>query len=303
MSSGSTILLPELAEFVDKKQRRVYWWSLKKLPEPYVSFVTGSRMILFLVKNSPQQNPDNSAKNNKTWDPAAQYGGFKVSIVWIENGEAYAYQQIENPGPSRLVHLGTAISMKARVAAFVTIFTDLEAAIIETNPVRAAQALDAFHDGGFYYGKLTSLDAIGNMGERSIPTLRRLLSDVTLRLHNKILATMVRTGGSTVVPDLLKILNEELDFWSKQAPDLSVGWWNADLANQRNRLRGHYSMLLEALRQLQVIGCNEECKNVVTNTLELWKTTPALYDIGDGQIAKTCTALLEKYHLIGQTSR
>ena len=105
---------------------------------------------------------------------------------------------------------------------------------------------------------------------------------------------MVKAGGSTVTSDLLKIVNEELDYWSKQAPDLTVGWWNADPANPRKSLREHYIKLLEALRQLQVVGCNKECKNVVTNTLELWKTTPALHDIGDGQIARTCAVLLEK---------
>jgi len=295
MSPDSTILLPELAEFADKKLCSIHWWSLDELPEPYVRFVTGSRMILFLVKNSPQQGNDKLVLNNKTWRPVVQYGGFKVSIVWIENGEAYAYRQTFNPGPSRLEHVGTAISMKARIAAYVTILTDLEAAITETNPVRAAQTLKAFLEGGFHAGARTSLDAIGNMGERSLPTLRRLLSDVTLRhLHDEIIATMARAGESTVAPDLLKIVNEELDFWAKQAPDLTVGWWNADPANQRKLRREHYSKLLEALRQLQVIGCNEECRNVVTNTLELWKTTPALQDISDGQMAKTCVALLEK---------
>ena len=295
MSPGSTILLPELAEFADEQQRRIHWWGLDDLPEPYVRFVTGSRMMLFLVKNSDQQNLDKPVVNNKAWQSAAYFGGLKVSAVWIEHGEAYAYRQTVNPGPSLLEHFGTAIRMKARVAAYVTICTDLEAAIKETNPVHAAQTFSAFLDSDFHKGARVSLDAIGNMGECSLPTLRRLLSDVTLRhLHDEIIATMVRAGGSIVTPDLLKIVNKELDYWSRQAPDLTVGWWNADPANQRKLLREHYSKLLEALRQLQVIGCNEECKNVVTNTLKLWKTTPALHDIGDGQMARTCAALLEK---------
>ena len=304
ISPGSTMLLPELAEFAEKKQCRVHWWSLKELPEPYVRFVTGSRMILFLVKNSPQQRSDKPVVNNKTWQPAAQYGGFKVSVVWIENGEAYAYRQTGNPGPSRLEYFGTAIRMKARIAAYVTILADLEAAIKETNPVRAAQTFSAFLDSDFNQGARASLDAIGNMGECSLPILRRLLSDVTLRhLHDRIIATMVRAGGSNIISDLLKIVNEELDYWSGQAPELTVGWWNADPANQRKLLREHYSKLLEALRQLQVIGCNEECKSVVTDTLELWKTTPALHDIGDGQMARTCAALLEKVSSDRQTGR
>ena len=295
MSPGSTMLLPELAEFADEEQRRIHWWGLDDLPEPYVRFVTGSRMMLFLVKNSDQQNLDKPVVNNKAWQSAAYFGGLKVSAVWIEHGEAYAYQQTDNPGPSRLEHFGTAIWMKARVAAYVTICADLEAAIKETNPVRAAQTFNAFLDSDFHKGARASLDAIGNMGDRSLPTLRRLLSDITLlHLHDKIIATMVKAGGLTVTSDLLKIVNEELDYWSKQAPDLAVGWWNADPANQRKRLREHYSKLLEALRQLQVVGCNEKCRNAVTNTLDLWKTTPALHDIGDGQIARTCAASLEK---------
>src|SRR5215831_19752820 len=57
----------------------------------------GSRMILFL-KEQKVSGAGTSAK----WGPASAWGGIKVSVLWIDGGKAFCFQQSENPGPSAL---------------------------------------------------------------------------------------------------------------------------------------------------------------------------------------------------------
>ena len=56
----------------------------------------GSRMTLFLKK---QEGSD--AGTRMKWEPASR-GGMKVSILWIDGGKAFCFQQRMNPGPSEL---------------------------------------------------------------------------------------------------------------------------------------------------------------------------------------------------------
>ena len=289
LQPGSRLELQELAMFADEQSRLVHWWHAKELTEPYVQSVTGSRMVLFLLKAATTDNEGDG--HSAPWRPASFHGGFKVSVAWIERGEAYAYQQIFNPGPSRLEHLGTAIEMKARVASFVTIDSELEAAIQGRDPIRAGQAFHAFHRNKFHYAAKASLQSIGKMGINSLQTLRQLLNNITLRhRHPDIISAMVEAGGESVASDLTDIVAREFDFWSKQSPDLKAGWWNADPADRRRGLREHHSRLLQALRELEVFA-NAESRDVIARTRDLWQSNSALKEF---QIVDACDAVLTK---------
>ncbi len=292
---GSIIKVPELSEFADEAKRRIHGWNQTDLPEPYVRSVTGSNMVLFLVKKVPLTEQNESDTNDRIWRPATQFGNFQVSVAWVERGEVYVYRQTINPGPTRLEHWGTAISMKATIAGFVTLLTDLDMAVKEADPIRATQVLDACKERRFYDGIQASLDAMAAMGPRALPTFRQLLNNRDYApMNDKILNAMVKAGGPAVTDDLLQTINEALTYWSQQAPDLAKGWWNAEPVHQRAQRRAEYSELLQALRHLQDLPCDETCRDTIAKTLELWKTTPVLDDVGDSQIVKACTAILEK---------
>ena len=100
LAQGAELILTELAGFADERSRQVSWrGKTQDLPEPYVDLVTGSRMVLFLVKSAQPQEGKAADKQASVWKPASYAGqdGLKVSVVWIENGETYAFQQIMNP--------------------------------------------------------------------------------------------------------------------------------------------------------------------------------------------------------------
>ncbi len=278
--------------FAGEESRTVDWWGAKELPEPYVRSVSGRRMVLFLKKASTPN--DESGPDTTPWLPASYYneGGFKVAVAWIERGEVYAYQQVINPGPSRLVRLGTAVGMKASVASFVVIESDLQRAAEQRDPIRAAQAFRAFVRHSFPTGAGRSLRALGKMNEQALPVLRQQLADRGIRhWHPEIIAAMVKAGGNAAGQDLTKVVQEELEYWTECAPDLEAGWWNSDPAKTRKARQQHYSRLLEALRKLRSLDY-PQCLGVVAKTRELWESIPALGKVGDSQMIEACDKLV-----------
>lgn len=285
LKQGAEVILPELAAFAEKASRQVDWWGLTDLPPPYARYVTGSKMVLFMVKSEGGE-----------WVSAGYWGqgGFKISVAWIERGEAYAFKQVMNPGPTVLTHLRTGLEMKARIAAFVAIQTGLGQAVEENDPILAAQALRAFRREKSYYGSKAAIDSLSNMGKVAVPMLRQLLSDRTLSGHHRdIIPAMAAAGGEDVAGDFAAMLDDQLEFWSERAPGLKKGWWNADPANERSRLRREYGKLLAVLRALQPLG-HEPSGEVVSQMRDLWQSQPVLNSVSEGQVVEGCNAVLRE---------
>lgn len=295
LKPGSHVEVSKIAEFADEQKRRIpAWWDEAQVPEPYVRSVTGSKMVLFLIKAIDVPENKDAKPGAPAWIPASHYGdaGFKVSVVWFERGEAYAFQQIMNPGPIRLHHLRTAIEVKARIATHVMIESELDMAIDRNDPILAAQALRAFDGNKFHYGTVAAIESISQMGRDALPTLRQLLRDRTLRhRHPQIISAMVDAGDEAVAGDLADIVAAELEFWSKRAADLNEGRWNAGSTGQGPYPRERYSTLVHALRSLAPLR-HAGCRRVVELTRELWQSTPVLHMIGNGQVVKSCDKVL-----------
>ncbi len=296
LEQDTEVVLPELADFADAESRRVrYWGQRPDLPAPYVRAVTGSKIVLFLIKSEPTERASPSAPESFVWLPASHYGsqgGFKVAVAWIEKGEAYAFQQFINPGPSLITHLGTAIEMKAKVAAFVTIETALEKAVSTQDPILATQVLKAYHRQEFYTGTSRAMSALGSMGEAALPMLRGLLNDGTQsHFHPGVLSTMVTAGGASVAPDLIAVIEKELEYWKNHAPELKKGWWNSAPKNERIALQREYFLLMEALRALRRLRY-APCRNVVLAVRDLWQSERALKDLD--QMIQECDDVLDR---------
>jgi len=74
-----------------------------------------SRMVLFL-KNETRAS-------GEQWRPAEFFGEMKTSVVWIDGGQPYSFQQVTNPGPSILVPWDMGLGkMKDRVRDSVFVF-------------------------------------------------------------------------------------------------------------------------------------------------------------------------------------
>ncbi len=290
LTPGSQITVPALAAFADQDKRRVDWHHLRDLPEPFVRSVTADKMVLFLIRVIDPSPVVHSAATPGLWQPASQFGDFGTSIAWIERGEAYMYVQTVNPGPSRIIHDGTAITMRIRTTCLTQLQSELTIAIRENDPIRTVQVFRTCRHYDFFAGATESIRAMGNMGERSLGICALLHDITTAPWHSDIISAMVKAGGQAVSSDLIGVMEEELSFWSEQTPSLKDGWWNDDPDGQRQTRRLHYERLLQTLRSLAVLTEAPD-RGVIVKTRDLWQTTPALASVGDGQIVKACNAL------------
>lgn len=74
--------------------------------------VTGARRVLFLIRGMPVHNRGHAVGS---WAPAHWVGDFNVSAVWLEDGHAFALEQIFNPGSQMMSYVSTEAEFKKRV--------------------------------------------------------------------------------------------------------------------------------------------------------------------------------------------
>ncbi len=290
LEPDTIIALPALQHFAAKESRNVAGWDHTVLAEPYTRVVTGQQMVLFLVDSALNEPSASTAGNSVVWQPASQ-NGWSVSVAWIENGEAYTFQQVFNPGPSELRHFCTALEIRARVASHNAIQSGLEDAIHAQSPVLASQAVRAFTRENFHHGTKGAIEALANMGEVALPTLKTLLS--TPSYHDPdVIAAMATAGGKNAGPDLILLVDEALAFWEDRGPELAADWWNHAPTDERQRLRVKYSRLIAALRALRPLQY-EPCRQSVEKTQQLWARLPALNEVGNGQMVQACDDVLQ----------
>jgi hypothetical protein len=253
-------------------------------------------MVLFLVRPAAQKSADRQEPRQPAWLPAsyAGHGGFKVSVAWIEDGEAFAFIQVINPGPSVLTSAGTEQRMRACVAEFGGIQAQLEQALQQQDPGGAATAYRAFTKARFYYASKGSLQLVAEMGMGALPALRPLLADDSLSAwHDEIIDALAAAGGSRIAPEIVAIIGQELAFWQRRAPELKKGWWNADPAGERKLLRERYGKLLHALRALRSLR-HAPARGVVSKVRRCWASHEALYQVGLRQMVRACDDVLRE---------
>ncbi|MCU0916016.1 MAG: hypothetical protein MUC88_15860 [Planctomycetes bacterium] len=296
LAPGTSLTVPALASFADEGRRRVYWHGRQDLPEPFVHSVTGAQMVVFLVRANNRPQAASPGSTPDLWRPASRHdaGDFSTSVAWIERGEAYVYRQLTNPGPTRLEREGSAIEMKARIACLTTIQAEFDSARRTRDPIRTVQVFRACLQNQLYEAAGEVIGALGNMADPALAVLRPLLRDIEFYpWHPNVITALVQAGGRAAAADLMGVIQEELGFWSEQAPNLKDGWWNADPADQREWRRLHYGRLLQSLRCYPSPLAAAD-RDVMVKTRDLWQTTSALAHVGENQVVDVCNALLRE---------
>jgi hypothetical protein len=101
--------------------------------------------VLFLKKPT-----DASEK----WQPGNFYNDMNVSVVWLEQGKAYAFIQMMNPGPSLLIPLRLSeAEINAQVTGILQTQTAVTKASSLKNLAQRAQALRPFISSKHYFAR------------------------------------------------------------------------------------------------------------------------------------------------------
>lgn len=272
---GEKLIIPELAAFEAEASRVVAKGLFDRDNDAKrPTHVTGSKMILFLCRShSPDRKNDPPSAR---WISAlGVYGlegyGLKVSVVWIERGHAYAFQQENNPGPCQLVALGgrlgrpeTEQELKAHVRKVTDHWAQIEKAKSLTDLDERVKILVPLTETASYLVNQRAVEALGTCGHKAIPQLRRLLQDEALvDFYHHFAKALSQTGKAHAGSALTEILAEELAFWHKTAPTLQEGWYyGRGIKDERatKSVQVHFRRLgpiLDALKTVEFTGAQD----------------------------------------------
>lgn len=293
LKSGATVFIPELASFKPESTHTIDSWFTRQVPSSS-RYVTGKRMVLFLKRADGASGK---------WQPANRENDMKVSVVWVEQGNTYAFVQVQNPGPSILVPLGRVYDPIGSEEETKTLASDMirtqaalaRAAAIE-NPIQRAQALRPFVDFPHVFAWHEAFAELSKCGKAALPVLTAMLRDNRLLpKHGHVIKALGKAGGTTVGAELTRLVETETRFWKQTAPKLRQGWWNGT-GLQRSRteaLQDRYSKLLQALYALQDIRYRG-CKGAVIRLRDFWRSLPQLESkTGLNQISEQCDNVLQ----------
>jgi hypothetical protein len=286
LARGDILNINELSWFKDKSRRIVKPFRPTKDTQQIV--VSGARMILFL-----KPDPTEVA----TWQSTARFGGMKVSVVWVEEENTYAFTQVINPGPSILSpQICSERKMQKRVREIIDIQESLAKVANIVTPVERAKKAAPFIKSNVCYAQKEAFRILSHCNASAVPILRKMLADESnVAQHWEIVDSMVAAGGSELGPELTQIVREELVFWKAETPLLKKGWWNGKgLGWSRVRqLRNRYMKTLHVfygLRKLRFDGS----RSSVQAFRDYWRSQDKLDEKnGLDQMSKACDDVLK----------
>lgn len=271
LKKGDRITVPELAGFASDEARTVHSGFLGT--EESAKPVSGSRMVLFLVKTpllvGPAPKPEAPpTRERERWDSANGQGlDMNVSVAWIEDGEAYAFVQVMNPGPSLLVQYGKEKDLKARALHVVEVRAAVDNALATPGTSERSKALAAFSDSDAVSAKCLSeaydklarvltatvegentdliwtsrnysfwcrrpilIPVFGEMGPKAAPILADTLQHGFYmdRYYGALVKALAGADSEAARPVLISMLQSEISYWKDEAARLKEGRIDAD---------------------------------------------------------------------------
>jgi hypothetical protein len=243
----------------------------------------GARMVLFLEKGLP----------NGRWQSADIFGPMKTSAVWIDDGRLYSFRQVVNPGPSILVAWDMTLEkMKFRVEEIRQTKFELTDIVDLQDGFARAKGLKDYVRSDIREAQQFALLELGKSGQTAVTTISEMLSDSAFSDEDsELIKALAEAGGESVGSQLDANLREQLAFWQKNGPVLSVGWWNQD-ANPHAPLRDRYSVTIELVRALERVHYRPAAVTA-QHLADFWRSLPQLDDpSGIDEMAAECDHLV-----------
>jgi hypothetical protein len=252
----------------------------------------GSQQVVLFLKPAPTPP---FAPGTNTWVGVSAFGGTQVSAVWIDDGHAYAFLQVRNPGPTQLRALGKdAARFKQETLDIVAAKGLLARAIAIAEPARRVEALEPMAKGKYWHQRHEAIAALGNCGPAAVVCLRQMLRTYGNET-GEVTSALARAAGENAGPEMTAVLEEDVAFWKSVAADLPVGWWNNLSSEQkRHQCQSRYCILGPAMGSVVALHYSPARKPVL-ELRDLWVSLPQLNDkSGLNQITEGCNQALLK---------
>jgi len=273
-------------------------------------WVGGERIILFLkpVEIKPDARipllqvieerslpPDiKKFRGASFWESG--YNSAISSAVWFEQGQAYTFMQMMNPGPSELhPSMMSEENLKKSVQEIQATKNALEKAKSVEQPGDRVAALLPLTQSTFVQASRGAMAALGKCGKVALPALKEMIGN-NAYFQGDVIDAIAEASGTDVGQEIKAILEVELAFWKTKGPELEVGWWNGtgypESWEQLDKLRDRYGILNRGLWILRNHPYPPS-RELVTEIRDFWTSLPQLDDkSGLNQISKTCEEIL-----------
>jgi hypothetical protein len=298
---GEHISIPELTPAFGAKPISLYptktnffAYDKARLGEQIPRQPVGSRMVLFLKSGEGSEVSRTTNTNSvEKWRPADLFDEMKTSTAWIDGEQVYSFQQLINPGASKLFVLHSSLQqMKSRVTEINRIHKKLTEVVSNGNSGARAEGLKPYVHSTLFEAQRFALNELGKCGPSALSTIRGMLDDPAFADEAaELVRSLVEAGGEQVGEELNSRLQKELAFWQATAPSLSRGWWNQD-ATPHAPLRERYMQTFQLILALERTHYTP-ASITATQLGEFWRSLPKLNDSsGLNQIAEECQKLV-----------
>lgn len=289
LKPGDTLSISDLKLFREPETRKVCDWFRGREQNPR-DHVTGKRMMLFLVRSGDE------------WLSAMTHFEHRhpmdFSVVWIEDQDAYAIEQPQNPGPNLIVpQAGGVKRIIADVRSKRNIVSEFKASLKIPDSSRRSVALKPFATGDAWHVRKAAFVALTQCGVRARTTLEETLGEKEPSpFHSDAMKALIEIAVDEADKSGISTrLDAETNYWRSITASLEVGWWNdSDNYTEYAPHKDRYGRLIAILRALQD---NTELANVesIERLRDFWRSLPQLNDpSGTNEVTEACDNILTK---------
>ena len=278
---GEKIVIPELSpnpSAVPMSQYPQAWPYWGEMSEQIPREPVGSRMVLFLTTGEQSRPRAPISAEVEGWKASDLMGSMKASVIWLNEGGIYCFEQVINPGPTVLSPSRySEADVRNRVAEVNDIRQNTATILAIKDGSERAERLKPYVRSDVFPVRLFALKELGECGPEGVPTISGMLDDPTFTDEGpELVEALVQAGGEAVGEELNNRLRQELVFWRSTAPSLSHGWWNQDMSSHAP-LRVRYDRTYQLILGLE----QKHYAPALTTTVQLrdfWLSLPQLRD-------------------------
>ena len=210
----------------------------------------GDRLIVFLRRPA----------STGGWQPASEWGDFRVSAAWIQDGVVYDFSQGSNTfsfGPTRLAELGMSeAELRQSIESVLQMRRAMDHAVADADPVERSRELAALVRSENRIAKKSALEKLKRGGEAEAHVLLGLLSDESLLgWHQDFVGALVSMRAAGV--PLAQFLNKETSYWSNVCRTPNPGWWYRPPYSDFETAKNHYTRVHALLTGIRELGVSE----------------------------------------------
>jgi hypothetical protein len=213
--------------------------------------------------------------------------------VWIEGSGLYAFEQVINPGLPLLCQLREAeTDVRNRVAEIAQIQSQIAVDLSLSDGAERAERLRQYVGSHILPVRLAALKELGKSGPSAIPVISRMIDDPAFASESpSLINALVDAGGKAAGPELMRRLQQELQFWKSKGPTLRRNWWNQD-RNGNSPLRAHNSVTYELIVGLHKIRYQAALATAV-EFRKVWQSVPPADNSStEDEIGNQCLELI-----------